>query len=124
MGWSGGRMVWIREASGYRLMMEKDSLSAAEGFVAVFLCPQTKVHILIAYCQGVIESAKRFENIPSSQHAGCSHRTECPGDKVWHRGILRSTLLIGITIELALLIMLGQRDIQHYPCVLDQAGIG
>ena len=64
MGWSGGRMVWIREASGYRLMMEKDSLSAAEGFVAVFLCPQTKVHILIAHCQRIIKSAEGFENIP------------------------------------------------------------
>ena len=61
---SGGRMVWIREASGYRLMMEKNSLSAAEGFVALVLCPQTKVYILIAYCQRIIKAAKRFENIP------------------------------------------------------------
>ena len=76
-------MIWIREASGYRLMMKKDRFSAAEGFVALVLCPQTKVHILIAHCQRIIKSTKRFENIPSSQHAGCGHRTECPGDKVW-----------------------------------------
>ena len=61
---SGGRMVWVRQASGHRLMMEKDSLSAAEGFVAVFLCSQTKVHILIAHCQRIIKSAEGLENIP------------------------------------------------------------
>ena len=116
-------MVWVRETSGHRLMMKKDSLSAAEGLIAAASCTQAKVHILIAHCQSVIETAKRFENIPSSQHAGGGHRTECPGNKVWHRGILRSALLIGITVELALLIMLGQPDIQHYPCVLNQAGI-
>ena len=121
--WLGRRTVWVRETSGHRLMMKKDSLSAAEGSVALVLGPQTKVHILIAHCQSFIESAQCFENIPSSQHAGCGHRTECPGDKVWHRGILRSALLIGITIKLALLIMLGQGDIQHYSCVLNQAVI-
>ena len=57
-------MVWIREAAGHRLMMKKDSLSAAEGFVALVLRPQTKVHILIAHCQRIIKAAKRFENIP------------------------------------------------------------
>ena len=61
---SGGRMVWVRQASGHRLMMKKDRFSAADGFIALVSCAQAKVHILIAHCQRIIKSAEGFENIP------------------------------------------------------------
>jgi len=62
---SRGLMFKIYSTPADRLMVKQCRLGTADRFITLIASPQTKVNILVAYCQCIIKTAERLKDIPA-----------------------------------------------------------